>query len=156
MSSSIITLPVSFFLSFFFFFLFVFCPFRATPAAYGGSQARGLTEATAVATPDPSRVCNLHHSLQQRRILNSLSKVKDGTCNLMVPGQIRFCCATTGTPFFFVLFCFLLLFFRAVPTTYGGSQARGQIGATAASLHHSPNNLGSQPCLRPTPQFTAT
>ena len=28
-------------------------------------------------------------------------------------------------------------FLRAAPTAYGGSQARGQIGAVAASLHHS-------------------
>ena len=30
--------------------------------------------ATATATPDPSLVCNLHHSSQQRRILKPLSK----------------------------------------------------------------------------------
>ena len=28
---------------------------------------------------------------------------------------------------------------------YGGSQARGQIGAVAASLHHSHSNMGSEP-----------
>ena len=45
--------------------LFVcFFPFRATPEAYGGSQARGLIRATATATSDPSHVCNLHHSSQ--------------------------------------------------------------------------------------------
>ena len=64
------------------------------------------------------------------------------------------CFSTSSTictaSFFF--FCFLGLH----PWHYESSQARGQIGATAASLHHSPNNLGSQPCLRPTPQFTAT
>ena len=38
----------------------------------------------------------------------------------------------------------------------GGSQARGQIGTLAASLHHSHSNVRSEPCLRPTPQFTAT
>ena len=38
-------------------FLFSFLLFRATPAAYGGSQARGQIRATtATATPDPSRV----------------------------------------------------------------------------------------------------
>ena len=37
---------------------------------------------------------------------------------------------------------------------YGGSQARGQIGATAAGLCHS--NTGSEPHLRPIPQLTAT
>ena len=35
------------------------------------------------------------------------------------------------------------------------SQARGQIRAAAASLRHSPGNLGSEPHLRPTPQLTA-
>ena len=33
--------------------------------------------ATATATPDLSSVCSLHHSSQQCRILNSLSKAKD-------------------------------------------------------------------------------
>ena len=37
---------------------------------------------------------------------------------------------------------------------YGGPQARGQTGATAAGLHHS--NAGSELCLRPTPQLMAT
>ena len=39
----------------------------------------------------------------------------------------------------------------------GGSQARGLIRAIAASLHQSHSNTGSEPpCLRPTPQLTAT
>ena len=40
-------------------------------------------------------------------------------------------------------FFFFLLLFRASPTTYGGSQARGLIGAVAASLCHSLSNTGS-------------
>ena len=47
-------------------------------------------------------------------------------------------------------------FFRAIPVVYGGSQAGGQIEATAASLCCSHSNLGSEPHLQPTPQFTAT
>ena len=43
--------------------------------------------------------------------------------------------------FFFFLFFFLL--FRAKPTAYGCSQARGWIRAATASLHHSYSNLGS-------------
>ena len=35
-------------------------------------------------------------------------------------------------------------FFRATPAAHRGSQARGLIGATAASLHHSHSNLGSE------------
>ena len=52
-----------------------------------------------------------------------------------------------------VIFIFLL--FRAELMAYGDSQARGRIGATAASLHHSHRNVGSQLCLWPTPQLTA-
>ena len=55
----------------------------------------------------------------------------------------------------FILFYFILLFFRAEPTAYGSSQARGQIRAAAASLHHSHSNMGSEPQMRPTPQLMA-
>ena len=34
---------------------------------------------TAVAMPDPSHVCNLHHSSQQYQILNPLSRASDRT-----------------------------------------------------------------------------
>ena len=54
---------------------------RATPAAYGGSQARGLIRAVAyaraIATRDPRRICDLHHSSRQCWILNPLSKARD-------------------------------------------------------------------------------
>ena len=50
------------------------------------------------------------------------------------------------------LFFFFLVFrlFTAAPMAYGGSQARGWIGAIAAGLHHCHSNMGSEPCLRPT------
>jgi len=54
-----------------------------------------------------------------------------------------------------VLVC-LFAFSRAAPMAYGGSQARGPIGAVATGLHPSHSNTGSEPCLRPTPQLTAT
>ena len=47
-------------------------------------------------------------------------------------------------------------FFRASPVAYGSSQARGPIGAIAASLHHSHSNVGSKLYLQPTPWITAT
>ena len=50
--------------------------------------------------PDPSHICNLHHSSRQCQILNPLIEARDWTCNLMVPSQICFHCATTGTPIF--------------------------------------------------------
>ena len=45
---------------------------------------------TATVTPDPSQVCDLHHSSRQQRIFNPLSEASDGTRNFMVPNQIRF------------------------------------------------------------------
>uniref|UniRef100_A0A8D1SYM9 Cathepsin L n=1 Tax=Sus scrofa TaxID=9823 RepID=A0A8D1SYM9_PIG len=46
-------------------------------------------------------------------------------------------------------------FFRAAATAYGGSQAKGQIQATAPGLRHSHSNAGSKPHLQPTPQLMA-
>ena len=56
---------------------------------------------------------------------------------------------------FFVLILVWFCLFRSTRTACGGSQARGQIGAVATSLHHSHSNMGSKPYLRPTPQCTA-
>ena len=50
----------------------------------------------------------------------------------------------------------LILLFRAAPAAYGSSHARGGMGATAASLHHSHSKIGSELCLRPTPQLTVS
>ena len=57
---------------------------------------------------------------------------------------------------YFILFYFIFNLFRAALMAYGGSQARGQIGATDASLHHSHSNARCEPCLQPTPQLTTT
>ena len=48
--------------------------------------------------PDPSHLCNIHHSSWQCRILNPLSEARDWAYNLMVANQIRFCCTKMGTP----------------------------------------------------------
>ena len=42
--------------------------------------------------------------------------------------------------FSFLSLSFFFCFFRAAPTAYGGSQARGRIRAIAAGLHHSHSN----------------
>ena len=61
--------------------------------------------------------------------------------------------------YFFVFFVVVVVVVVAIswaaPAAYGGSQARGQIGAVATSLRQSHSNAGSEPCLRPTPQLTA-
>ena len=43
---------------------------------------------TATAMPDPSRVCDLHHSSQQCQVLNPLSEARDGTCVLMDDSRV--------------------------------------------------------------------
>ena len=48
------------------------------------SELQLLAYARATATWDPSRVCDLHHSSQQCRILKPLSKGRDRTRSLMV------------------------------------------------------------------------
>ena len=54
------------------------------------------------------------------------------------------------------LFFFFNTLLRTAPVAYGIFQARGQIRAAAASLHHSHSNARSEPHLRPTPPLTAT
>jgi len=84
--------------------------------AYGGFQARSLIRAVlppayarVPATPDLSRVCDLHHSSRQRQILNPQSKARDQTHNVMVPSRIHFCCTTKGTLFLVLI---ILLFIQ--------------------------------------------
>ena len=80
------------FLSFSFFFLF-----RATPMAYGSSQARGYIGVTATghshshSNADPSRVCDLYHSSWQYLIPNPLNEARGQICILMDTSQSRFC-----------------------------------------------------------------
>ena len=53
--------------------------------------------------------------------------------------------------FYFMSFFFFFFFFRASPVAYGGSQARGLIGAIAADLRNSHSNSGFKLHLQPTP-----
>ena len=58
--------------------------------------------------------------------------------------------------FFNFLFCFIyFLLFRAAYMAYGNSQARGWLGATAASLRQSHSYARSEPHLQPAPELTA-
>ena len=74
-------------------FIFKFL-FRATPVAYGSSQARGGIRATAgayatgIAMPDPSCICDLHRSLKQHQILNPLKESRDRIHILMDANQV--------------------------------------------------------------------
>ena len=47
--------------------------------------------ATATVTPDPSRVCDLHHSSCQHQILNPLTEARDQTCILIAASGVCYC-----------------------------------------------------------------
>ena len=46
---------------------------------------------TATATQDPSHVCDLHLSSDQRQVLNPLSEATDLTCGLMDANWVNYC-----------------------------------------------------------------
>ena len=75
--------------------------------------------------------------------------LRSGRC--LISCFSRQCLLVNGSDF---LFCFLS-FSGVAPVAYEASQARGQSGATAASLHHSHSHTRSEPHLRPTAQLTA-
>ena len=88
-----------------------------------------------------SIVINRHHT--SAMYIGQWSVVKSNECHFWawalraVPPSLLF--------FFFKFIFYFLVFclFRATPVAYGSSQARGPIGAIAASLSHSHGNTGS-------------
>ena len=86
-------------------------------------------DATATAAQDPSRVCDLHHSSRQSRILNPLSEARDQTPNPRIPSRICFRCAETGTPNRKVLKGSILTLYIVSKSTFTTSSSR-------ASSHH--------------------
>ena len=82
------------------------------------------------------------HPTNETKIFISLESL---SLSLLGRGEIQIC--------FFYLF---VLLFRAEPAAYGGSQARGRIGAAAAGLLLNHSNTRFESCLCTTPQLTAT
>ena len=78
-------------LSFFFFFLFL----KATPVAYGGSQAMGQIRAVATSLHHShsndrfDHVYDLHYSSWQHQIFNPLRKPRVQTCVLMDTSRVH-------------------------------------------------------------------
>ena len=64
------------------------------------SELQLLAYTTAMATWDLSRICDLHYSPQQHRILNPLSEARNLTLVLMVTSQVcyRFHLTVMGLP----------------------------------------------------------
>ena len=68
------------------------CSCRPTP------QPQQCSYSTAIAMPDLSLVCDLHHSSRQCQIPNPPSKARDWTYILMETRRIHFHWAMMGTP----------------------------------------------------------
>ena len=68
------------------------------PRLAGESELKPPAHTTTTATQDPSPICDLPHSSQQRRILNSLSEARDPTRVLMDANLVGLVnhCATVG------------------------------------------------------------
>ena len=62
------------------------------------SELQLLAYATATAMRNLSHIFNLHHSSQQRRILNPLSEARGQTHIIMDTTQIHFHCITMEMP----------------------------------------------------------
>ena len=75
----------------FFFFFFFFFFFVEVPRLGLKSGLQLLAYTTATATPDPSRICDLHHSSRQHLILNPLSKARNGTRVFMDTSLVHHC-----------------------------------------------------------------
>ena len=77
------------------FFFFVLCLFRASPAAHGGSQARGWIGAVAAILSHSHSNARSKPRLRPTPQLTAtphpypLSKARDQTCTLMDPSQVR-------------------------------------------------------------------
>ena len=78
-----------------FFFIFILCflgphlRHMEVPRLGVKSELQLPTTATVTAMPDPSHVCNLYHSSQQRWILNTLNEARDRIRILLDPSRVR-------------------------------------------------------------------
>ena len=77
-----------YFIYFFFSFLGLHLQHMEVPGLGVEWELHLLAHATATATPDLSRLCDLRCSLQQRQILNPLSEARDETHILMDTSQV--------------------------------------------------------------------
>ena len=80
------------------------------------------------------------------------SKIKASVDSVSSRGQRNICLLTSHLRKQAVrelsgVFCLFVCLFRAAPVAYGGSQARGLIGAVAAGLRQSHSNARSEPRL---------
>ena len=98
--------------------------------------------------------------------LQPTSHLQSCLCRTLLPSLHRRCSSpgdsavnllheNLSAPLNVLLFYFFILLFRAASAAYASSQARGRVGAAAASLQHRHSKPGWELLLQPTPQLTA-
>ena len=122
------------------------------PSSEGHCELNTLCNASKCQLPAFLRLClSLPHTYSKIRIKTNKQKNPSASvfsnfkAYLFI--QLKYC---SFTMCYCVSFLFFFCLFRATPTTYGGSQARGLMGAVVACLHQSHSNQGSEPHLQPT------
>uniref|UniRef100_A0A8D1VYM5 Sec1 family domain containing 1 n=1 Tax=Sus scrofa TaxID=9823 RepID=A0A8D1VYM5_PIG len=99
------------------------------------------------------RLCqDLRNQLYESYYLNFISAISRSKLEDIANAALAASAVTQVFFFFFDLF----VFSRVALVAYGGSQARGPIGAVATGLCQSHSNAGSEPHLQPIPQLRAT
>ena len=110
-----------------------FCLFRAVLAAHGYSWARGIIGVVAASLhQNHSNARSEPHlqptpQLMATLVLSPLSEARGGTHNLMVPSQICFCCAMTGTLLFLNLDCKFIVYRASLDLCTGHPMVQGSI-----------------------------
>ena len=135
---------LSTFLYFLFFFFFIFLGphlwYMEVPRLGVESELQlpayttAKAKATATATPDPSHICDLYHSYSNVGSLTQRARLGIKPTASWELSHENF------PPLFFCHFAISW----AAPVAYGGSQARGLIGAIATGLHQSHSNARSE------------
>ena len=90
---------------------------------------------TATATPNPSHICDLHHSSRQRWILNPLSEARDPTCILMGTSRVLHLLSHNRNSFF-VFFNFDLSIVTFHQFTEGLLQQKFMVAEGGIVLSH--------------------
>ena len=97
------------------------------------SEPQPLAYTTATATPDLSRICDLHHSSRERQIPNPPSKARDQTRNLIIPKSDLFLLRHNGNSQLFIFSIMSVPRLQAAPgpETVGRMEGRGEAQLTS-------------------------
>ena len=129
-------------------------PSSSLPSPVGSVGLGGLHIASAQSQEQGrGRHCLLFPFFHHSETSSLPTAISEMMLNLLVLPSPEDRFSSASFPLSFKFF-FLPLFFFRMPVAYGSSQAKGPIGAEAASLHHSHSNARLEPRLPPTWELT--